>query len=552
MPPPIDYATNIKFALEGRIVTMDENDTVLDRGVVYVDAGIIAEVKPEGASPPPGFENIELIRSRGTIYPGMIELHNHLPYNVLPLWQVPKLFQRREQWRNHEDKRRLVTAPMRVLGETEGYIQAVVRYVECKCLVSGVTTSQGITLFSAAGSQRYYRGIVRNVENTDDQLLPEAKTKVSDVEAQSVEKFFERLKSSSCMLLHLSEGIDEIARKHFLHLQLPSLEWAISPALAGIHSLGLSPEDIHIHGQHGGTVVWSPLSNMLLYGRTLDLASAKAAGVRMGLGSDWSPSGSKNLLGELKIARLVSQAQGGIYSDRELLAMVTRNAADMLGWKTSLGSIEKGKFADLVVVYGRRGDPYAQLIEQPETRVSLVVIHGVPRCGWPSLMSTFGLGTEDIRIGYAQRRLNLEQETADPLVAGLSLGEAENRLRQGLSQVRELARQREARILFRDTGIRTRGVSLTPEPDWNILLDNDEPQELRGYLGLPPSGIGLSTPRGPQRTRAATAGTISRDLESAQIELDELTVADDPNFLERISRQQNLPDFVKTGLPDFY
>jgi hypothetical protein len=203
-------------------------------------------------------------------------------------------------------------------------------------------------------------------------------------------------------------------------------------------------------------------------------------------------------------------------------------------------------------VYGRRGDPYVQLIEQSETCVSLVVIHGVPRCGWPSLMSTFGLGTEDIRIGYAQRRLNLEQETADPLVAGLSLGEAENRLRQGLSQVRELARQREARILFRDTGIRTRGVSLTPEQDWNILLDNDEPQELRGYLGLPPSGIGLSTPRGPQRTRAATAGTISRDLESAQIELDELTVADDPNFLERISRQQNLPDFVKTGLPDFY
>jgi 5-methylthioadenosine/S-adenosylhomocysteine deaminase len=97
MPQPIDYAMNIKFALEGRIVTMDDNDTVLDRGVVYVDAGIIAEVKPEGALRPPGFENIELIRSRGTIYPGMIELHNHLPYNVLPLWQVPKLFQRREQ-----------------------------------------------------------------------------------------------------------------------------------------------------------------------------------------------------------------------------------------------------------------------------------------------------------------------------------------------------------------------------------------------------------------------------------------------------------------------
>ena len=32
MPQPIDYATNIRFALEGRVVTMDGNDTVLDRG----------------------------------------------------------------------------------------------------------------------------------------------------------------------------------------------------------------------------------------------------------------------------------------------------------------------------------------------------------------------------------------------------------------------------------------------------------------------------------------------------------------------------------------
>ncbi|KKM77633.1 hypothetical protein LCGC14_1368050 [marine sediment metagenome] len=35
-----------RYALEGKIVTMDENNRVLDRGVVYIDAGQIVAVKP--------------------------------------------------------------------------------------------------------------------------------------------------------------------------------------------------------------------------------------------------------------------------------------------------------------------------------------------------------------------------------------------------------------------------------------------------------------------------------------------------------------------------
>ena len=61
------------------------------------------------------------------------------------------------------------------------------------------------------------------------------------------------------------------------------------------------------------------------------MADAKHEGVRMGIGSDWSPSGSKNLLGELKIAKLVSEQQGGILADRDIVALATRDAAAILG-----------------------------------------------------------------------------------------------------------------------------------------------------------------------------------------------------------------------------
>lgn len=72
--------------------------------------------------------------------------------------------------------------------------------------------------------------------------------------------------------------------------------------------------------------------------------------VRIGIGSDWSHSGSKNLLGELKVARLVSQAMGSVFSDRDIVAMATRDAASILQWEAVLGSLEASKRADLIVI----------------------------------------------------------------------------------------------------------------------------------------------------------------------------------------------------------
>ena len=55
---------------------------------------------------------------------------------------------------------------MKTIGEATDLLPALVRYVECKALVGGVTTSQGIALFSAPGVRRYYRGIVRTASRS--------------------------------------------------------------------------------------------------------------------------------------------------------------------------------------------------------------------------------------------------------------------------------------------------------------------------------------------------------------------------------------------------
>src|SRR3954470_5095573 len=184
-PTPIDLLEGPKRAIFGRVVTMDDAFTVLPRGTVWMDGGAIAAVTKQDQPAPAGFEGVKPVATGGTIFPGLIELHNHNSYNALRLWDVPKKFENRDQWGGIDDYRRLVSGPMQVLGPSPELMPAVVRYVECKCLVAGTTTTQGIELFSNAGSRRYYRGIVRNVERTDDPALPEAESKISDVDATS-------------------------------------------------------------------------------------------------------------------------------------------------------------------------------------------------------------------------------------------------------------------------------------------------------------------------------------------------------------------------------
>jgi len=546
--PPIDPLTGPKRALTGRVVTMDDGFRTLDRGTVYIDVGGIVAIRDAAQAPPAGFETTRAVDVRGTIFPGLIELHNHLAYNALSLWHVPRLFTNRGQWGGTAEYQRLVTGPMKVLGLTEDVMPSLVRYVECKCLVGGVTTSQGIELFSNAGARRYYRGVVRNVEQTDEPDLPEAVTRIADVDARSPERFLARLKKQTCLLLHLSEGVDQTARKHFRALQLPGGEWAITHSLAGIHCAGLLNEDFGIFGGRNASMVWSPMSNLLLYGATSRVKSARANGVRIGLGSDWAVSGSKNLLGELKVARLASDALDTGFTDRDLVAMATREAASILGWQNVLGSLRPGARADLIVANGTTGDPYEALVHAAETDLSLVMINGVPRFGTTTLMSTLGATGERVTIGGRQRMLFMEQASADEVVAGISVAQATRTLTDALRRLPALASDLENSRSGPARAMADR-IARSGPPIWFLALDELEStgSELRHRL---PGAHGAIT--GPRLGTAPNARAVPLSQLVGPMTLDPLTVADDDNFLDRVEAQTVLPEYVRHNLKGMY
>jgi cytosine/adenosine deaminase-related metal-dependent hydrolase len=149
----------MKYILAGRVVTMNAARTVLQSGAVYVDGNLINSVADSAKPAPPGFETATKIDTKGVIFPGLIELHNHLSYNILQLWSVPKLFHDRGQWQRHNQYVQLVNGPMLQLSKSTDprVLAAIARFAETKCLLGGVTASQGISLKSDH-LQKYYHG----------------------------------------------------------------------------------------------------------------------------------------------------------------------------------------------------------------------------------------------------------------------------------------------------------------------------------------------------------------------------------------------------------
>ena len=68
--------------------------------------------------------------------------------------------------------------------------------------------------------------------------------------------------------------------------------------------------------------------------------------------------------GQASVSRFPTLHEAGMPS-LDVIRAITTNAAEMLGWQDRIGSIEAGKFADLIAV---AGDPVADISELERVR----------------------------------------------------------------------------------------------------------------------------------------------------------------------------------------
>jgi cytosine/adenosine deaminase-related metal-dependent hydrolase len=121
---------------------------------------------------------------------------------------------------------------------------------------------------------------------------------------------------------------------------------------------------------------------LALYGKTLDPTWLMDAGVSVALGTDWSISGSFNMLDEMSCAKAVSAAKARRpIVGRELWTMSTTEAAKALGIDTETGSIEVGKAADLVVVNDPAGVGIDRFGSLDQSDIIAVFVNGALLAG---------------------------------------------------------------------------------------------------------------------------------------------------------------------------
>ena len=394
------------LVVTGHLVTFDEARPQIPDGALYIDRdGVIVAVAAASDPPPPGFSAANRVSTGGVVYPGLIDLHNHIAYNCLALWIAPGRTQpwtARDQWPKDPDYLPSITLPVNALCAANG--KAVLKYVECKAVVGGVTAIQG----SSKVGRPFEGWMVRNVEyetfRTGVQRVNQAVFALKD--EKDFAKVKRRMDAGNAFIYHLSEGTDPFLRSEY---DAMGRHGCIAPRFVGIHCTALSDSEFADWTPRGGSIVWSPFSNLWLYGATTDVAAARARGLRICLGSDWAPSGTKSLLGELKVADLWNRsALGGLFSDEDLCRMVTCNPADAIGWDGRLGRLRAGCCGDFVVLSRHSDDVYRNLVLALERDVLLVAINGYPMYVEAALMAAgAAVSPEPISVGGLDRMITL-------------------------------------------------------------------------------------------------------------------------------------------------
>ena len=199
------------------------------------------------------------------------------------------------------------------------------------------------------------------------------------------------LEHEAPLLIHLAETQDEIrmAQERYRQRPVGFLDgikfW--TPRTLAAHGVWVNADEVALLATRGVGVSHNPESNMKLASGTAPVPAYLKAGVALGLGTDGAASNNDLDMFETMrqaafLHKLVSN-DPRVVSAREALAMATIGGARALGLQARLGSLEPGKYADLIVVRADRArqtpmyDPVSHLVYTTHgDDVVTTIVHG--------------------------------------------------------------------------------------------------------------------------------------------------------------------------------
>jgi len=365
----------------GMVVTMDASRAIYDDGAVAISGDTILAAGPR-TEIESRYTAHETLDARGKlVLPGFINGHTHVPMTLfrglhddvtLNDWLYKYIF------------------PAEAKNVTEEFVRWGTRLAATEQIRSGVTTFADMYYFEDAVAEETKKAGMRGIlgETFIDFPAPDNKTNAAML--AYTEKFLQKWQGDP--LIHAAPAPHSIytcsqktlqdaaalARKYhapiLIHLAEMKKEWddslknngmsptqyldkigVLGPDLTGNHCIFVDEADRKTLAEKHVGCTHNPSSNMMIASGVSPVPEMRAAGIAVGLGTD-GPAGSNNdldLMEEIdlaaKLAKITKMSPLALNA-KAVVEMATIDGARALHMEKEIGSLEKGKKADLIVI----------------------------------------------------------------------------------------------------------------------------------------------------------------------------------------------------------
>ena len=363
------------------IVTVNTAFDIFSRGMIGIKNGRIEEISniPDEIDIPVGIKAIDA--AGGLVMPGLVNTHTHMPMTLfrgladdLPLdvWLNQYIFPAEGTWINPENVRlgtALACAEMLLSGTTTvcgGYFHedAVAEIVNLAG-IRGVL-GQGVIDFPAPGvpdaSENIKSALAFTQKWQDVSLMikpsifchspytcSQKTIQAAKAAARSQSVLFQIHTAETAQEQALIESCGDMSPVQYLdHIGVLDEQTLL------VHSIWVDDKDVEIIANSGAAVSHNPESNMKMASGIAPVHKFLSACIPFGLGTDGCASNNDlDMFQEMDMAAKLHKAHTldpTVMDAESVLKMATIEAARAIGLDHSIGSLETGKQADLIIL----------------------------------------------------------------------------------------------------------------------------------------------------------------------------------------------------------
>jgi 5-methylthioadenosine/S-adenosylhomocysteine deaminase len=350
------------------IIPIDPANVVLERHAIAIHQGRIAAILPTELAQSRYAPDAHIDRPAHVLMPGLVNAHTHAGMTLLrgaaenlqfDAWLKERVWPLEQRWLDPEfvrDGVELAIAGMIASGTTcfseqyffpEAIAQTAAKMHMRACV--GAPVIDMPTAWAASADECLDKAFGLRDEYRDDPLIsialaPHAPYSLSDTAFNRMRKAVDEIEMPVTM--HLHESAHEVREERPL-TRIERLGF-LSPQFSGVHMTQLNDADIDIVARTGMNVVHCPQSNLKLGNGICPVAKLTARGVTVALGTDGAASNNDlDMLDEMRTAALLA---GPALSAHDWLRIATLNGAKTIGLAESVGSLTRGKWADLCCI----------------------------------------------------------------------------------------------------------------------------------------------------------------------------------------------------------